>query len=245
MAAENSIEPASLDRSLVAPLWHTIVFLIVVLGTGLLQGYQQPKLAAIQLRSRLPLYASMIVFELILLAYVWLLGLRPAGKRLRDLIGGKWSSLRDVLSDISAAIVFWVLVAGVLIALQKVLGGSTAEMKAVKVLLPQTFPEMAAWIILASTAGFCEEVVFRGYLQRQFFAMTGSLNLAVVLQAIVFGSAHLYQGTKSALTITIYGAMFGILAAVRKSLRPGMIQHAGQDIFSGIAGSLLARRHYF
>jgi len=31
------------------------------------------------------------------------------------------------------------------------------------------------------------------------------------------------------ITITIYGALFGILAVMRKSLRPGMIQHAMQD----------------
>jgi hypothetical protein len=55
----------------------------------------------------------------------------------------------------------------------------------------------------------------------------------------------MYQGFKGVITISVYGAMFGVLAAVRKSLRPGMMQHAGQDIFSGIVGGILARRHYF
>jgi hypothetical protein len=55
----------------------------------------------------------------------------------------------------------------------------------------------------------------------------------------------MYQGVKGVITISIYGARFGILAVVRKSLRPGMMQHAGQDIFSGIVGGILARRHYF
>jgi hypothetical protein len=31
------------------------------------------------------------------------------------------------------------------------------------------------------------------------------------------------------ITITLYGALFGILAMMRKSLRPGMMQHAMQD----------------
>ena len=43
------------------------------------------------------------------------------------------------------------------------------------------------------------------------------------------------------LTITMYGALFGILAVMRKSLRPGMIQHAMQDASAGIAMSLLAK----
>ena len=233
------------DRSLVAPIWHTILFVFVVLALALLQGRQQPKLASLQLQSRLPLYGTMIAFELILFSYVWLLGLRPAGKRLRDVIGGRWTNLTDVLHDIGIAIVFWIIVAGVLLALEHILGQNATALRAVKLLLPQTPVEMAAWIALATTAGFCEEVVFRGYLQRQFLAITGRVELGVVLQALIFGFGHLYQGEKGVITITVYGAMFGILAVARNSLRPGMIQHAGQDIFSGIVGSLLARRHLF
>ena len=228
-----------------APIWHTVLFVFAVLVLALLQGRQQPKLANLQLQSRLPLYGTMIAFELILFAYVWLLGLRPAGKRLRDVIGGRWTTFADVLHDIGVAIVFWAIVAGVLLALEHILGQNPTAMKAVKLLLPQTPLEMAVWIVLATTAGFCEEVVFRGYLQRQFLAITWKVELAVVFQALVFGAGHLYQGEKGVITITVYGAMFGILAVARNSLRPGMMQHAGQDIFSGIVGSLLARRRLF
>jgi hypothetical protein len=34
--------------------------------------------------------------------------------------------------------------------------------------------------------------------------------------------------------IAAYGCLFGILAAWRKSLRPGMMAHAWQDLLSGI-----------
>jgi hypothetical protein len=47
---------------------------------------------------------------------------------------------------------------------------------------------------VAITAGICEEIVYRGYLQRQLSAFTGSLPIAVCLQAAIFGAAHLYQG---------------------------------------------------
>lgn len=43
------------------------------------------------------------------------------------------------------------------------------------------------------------------------------------------------------ITITVYGALFGILAVYRKSLRPGMIQHAMQDSFAGLGFALLKR----
>ena len=93
--------------------------------------------------------------------------------------------------------------------------------------------------------GLAEEFVFRGYLQRQLLAATGRNSWAILLQGVVFGVAHGYQGIKGVLTISVYGVMFGILAALRRSLRPGMMQHASQDIVSGLVGSFLAKRNYF
>ena len=112
-------------------------------------------------------------------------------------------------------------------------------------MLPQGPLEIAAWIALCVTAGFCEELVFRGYLQRQFSALIGRVDRSIALQAIVFGIGHMYQGFKGVITIAVYGALFGILAVIRKSLRPGMIQHASQDMFSGLVGGFLLRRHHF
>jgi uncharacterized protein len=233
------------DRSRVAPVWHTIVFVAVTLGLTFCQARQTPKLNTIHVPTRLPVYILMVIFELILLAYVWLLGLRPAGKRLRDIIGGKWNNWGDLWLDVGIAGLFWMAVAGMLFAMQFALGRNEATLKALRVLVPRTYAEMVLWVVLSVTAGFVEELIFRGYLQRQFFAWTGRVELAVVLQAAVFGAAHLYQGWQGAVTITVYGAFFGILAAWRKSLRPGMMQHAAQDTFSGLLGSFALRHHYF
>jgi hypothetical protein len=245
MASSQPISSAPNKRALVAPLWHTIVLVVVILGIALLQSRQPHQLDSVQLKSRLPLYAAQILFELILFAYVWLLGLRLTGTPVSELIGGKWASLRDMVQDIRVAVMFWIVVAGVLLVLNKVLGENAGGLRAVKALLPQGPLEMALWVVVCVTAGFCEEFVFRGYLQSQFVALTGRAEWAIVLQALVFGAGHGYQGMKGMITIAIYGAMFGILAAMSKSLRPGMIQHAGQDIFSGIVGSALARKNYF
>ena len=51
--------------------------------------------------------------------------------------------------------------------------------------------ESAVWIGVAITAGFCEELVYRGYLQLQFWSLMKNPWSAVALKAIVFGSAHL------------------------------------------------------
>jgi uncharacterized protein len=134
---------------------------------------------------------------------------------------------------------FWVAVFVMLMAFALTL--HFKGVSAAKNLLPQSGIELAFWIPVAFTAGFCEELLFRGYLQRQFLALTANVPASIVLQALVFGVGHLYQGWKGVVVITAYGALFGILAAMRKSLRPGMIQHGAQDALSGIGGYFLLK----
>ena len=106
-------------------------------------------------------------------------------------------------------------------------------------LLPHGVAEIALWIALSVTAGICEEAIFRGYLQRQFMAFTGSAPAGIIISAAAFGAAHLYQGYRMGILIGLYGAMFGILAHWRGSVRPGMMAHAWQDSVSGIlAGAI-------
>ena len=84
------------------------------------------------------------------------------------------------------------------------------------------------------SAGICEEVVFRGYFQRQFAAFTKSKWIGLVLQATLFGIAHGYQGIGSCMLIVVFGLIFGATAMWRKSLRSGMIAHAATDILGGL-----------
>jgi len=86
---------------------------------------------------------------------------------------------------------------------------------------------------LAASAGFEEELLFRGYLSQQFGAWTGSRAIAIILQGIVFGLAHGFYG-KAMLAVMLQGALLGLLAHWRKSLRPGMLAHGLQDTIGGL-----------
>jgi membrane protease YdiL (CAAX protease family) len=73
----------------------------------------------------------------------------------------------------------WALWMGLMNA--HVLGGGT---NAAQGLLPQGIPESLAWLPLALSAGFCEELAFRGDLQKQFQAITGSGAWAVLIKRL-------------------------------------------------------------
>jgi membrane protease YdiL (CAAX protease family) len=224
----------------VAPWWHTLLFVAIVVTLSILQSRPSVVAHATALPSRIPIYAGTLAYEVALFLYVWLLGLRLRRVPMRDIIGGKWARLEDFLIDVATAIGFWIVVVAVLAIVQIFVKYN--GVKAARELLPQTPAEVAAFLVLSVTAGFCEEFVFRGYLQRQFLALAQNAPVAIALQALVFAVGHLYQGWRPVIAITVYGALFGILAWYRKTLRPGMIQHAAQDTISGIVGGILLRR---
>jgi len=116
-------------------------------------------------------------------------------------------------------------------AVQRLLGPSNA--KSMSTLLPQSLLEILLWIVVSITAGFCEEMIFRGYLQRQLHALGGSIAGAVLGQGLVFGLFHSYQGWKNVIVISVLGIMYGVLAAWRRNLRANIAAHAWSDIWSG------------
>jgi uncharacterized protein len=227
-------------RGAVAPWWHTILFIGIIVGFSVFgEGFRVMERFS-SLPSRMPLYAAMLGYELFLFAYVWLLGLRARGIRIREIIGGRWNRFGDFLIDLAVAFLFWMVVVVALAVVQYFVRYNSIE--AAGRLLPRSVPEVVMFLVLSVTAGFCEEFIFRGYLQRQFLAWTGRAWVAILAQALVFGSGHLYQGWRGVVAITVYGALFGVLAWRRNSLRPGMMQHAAQDSLFGIAGMLLRHK---
>jgi membrane protease YdiL (CAAX protease family) len=176
--------------------------------------------------------------EWALTAFIWF-GIRRRGMRLQDLIGGSWPTVGSLLRDIGIAVSYLIaanLVLSVLGWLLKVTPGT-----GIRNVLPNGTAEMALWVMLALTAGICEEILFRGYLQRQFAALTKSTAAGLVLQGLAFGAAHGYQGVKYMCIIAVYGCLFGLLAIWRHSLRPGMMAHFIQDSVGGLAGRHLLK----
>ncbi len=226
-------------RRPVAAVWHTVA-LLVLLGGLIVAGFFRAQVMRAEPNAhRIAFYASTMTLEWILLGFVaW--GVRRHGGTVRGLIGGKWNSAKAFFIDVGVAIAFWIVALIVLTATAKALHANTMS-KDIMFLVPRTAAETIVWIAVALTAGFCEEAIFRGYLQKQFIAWTGSAVTGVILSAAVFGAGHAYQSAKAAGVIFVFGALFGILAEMRKSLRPGMIAHAWQDALSGIAVRFLPK----
>jgi hypothetical protein len=147
------------------------------------------------------------------------------------LVSGHWNRLGTFFRDLGLAVGFLVVAVPLVGVLAYLLGGNADS--ALGNITPKTKFELLVWLGLAATGGFCEELVFRGYLTQQFSAWTGSLVLALVLQGVAFGLAHGYYH-KIMVVVMIQGWLLGLLAYWRKSLRPGMLAHGLQDAFGGL-----------
>jgi len=234
MVTAASISSPQPKPELIAPVWHTAllvsIFLGITIAGALFQGHAQSTPGALQQHPNVvPLYLSVIAAEWFLVYGVWA-GIRSRGLHLSDLIGGRWSSVQTVLIDLVLAGIVWLLWIAIQIGVSRLM---PSHAKSVSALFPQTFLEIVLWIATSLTAGFCEEVAFRGYFQKQFAAITRSPIAAIILQAILFGISHGYQGLRAILMIALFGLLYGVLAQWRKSLRPGMILHAWSDIYAG------------
>jgi uncharacterized protein len=232
-------------------LLHLALLLAILLGFSYVGAEGQQR--TVERFGRPAFYTATIVWEWVLLAYVWV-GMRRQRLTLAQITGGRWKTPEDVLLDLALAAGFWFIAVGVLVGVGFLLGlaqsathaGQETQalkeaMKKVGFLAPANTREIILFLVLAATAGFCEEIIFRGYLQRQFITLTHSSFAGIVLSAAVFGASHGYQGAPRMVQIGVFGLLFGILFHFRKSLRPGMIAHAWHDSIVGIFLYILQR----
>jgi CAAX protease family protein len=230
----NTVVAAADRKELAFPAWHTAALLgmvaaIVGLSTRLHGAAHSGE------SHRLAGYLVIAAFEWTMAAWI-VAGCRMQGESILCLLGEFTVRWRTIFRDCGLAVGFLVL-ANVVLGLVRHLVAA-APNDSLRNLLPHTAMEIAAFLGLTVTAAFCEELIYRGYLQRQFTVWTGSVPIGLAFQGIAFGASHAYQGFGMVLVIALYGCLFGLLATWRKSLRPGMIAHLLQD---AVGGMILAR----
>jgi membrane protease YdiL (CAAX protease family) len=98
--------------------------------------------------------------------------------------------------------------------------------------LPASTVERRWFAALSITAGFCEELLFRGFLLR--YLHTSPLHLpfvwAALASALILGAHHLYQGRQGFLSTAMFGLVFTAALLVTGNLWAGMVCHAAIDL---------------
>jgi len=95
--------------------------------------------------------------------------------------------------------------------------------------IPRTGTERAWIVLVALTAGFGEELLYRGYF---IAVLAPSLSWwgAAALSVVSFGLAHNYQGPAGIVRAAAIGAVMTLVVAATGSLLPAMVLHATMDL---------------
>jgi membrane protease YdiL (CAAX protease family) len=230
--------PESRMQAVAGPV-HTVVLLLVLTGITLLGYYSLNRTGSLEVPNRLRFYWPTMIWEWLAFGYIYW-GVRRHGKTFADMAGPRWKGAKEFFIDLVLALGTWVVSLIVLSTVSHLLH-ATGSLEAAKRIAPRGALEDVTYLALVITAGICEETIFRGYLQRQFVALFRNVPLGVLASAILFGAGHIYQGLRPAIVIVVFGLLFGILAEVRKNIRPGIIMHAWQDGLSGFLIRLLPK----
>jgi CAAX protease family protein len=99
-------------------------------------------------------------------------------------------------------------------------------------LMPQTPREFQLFLLVAITAGICEELLFRGFVMWYLAVWTGAIPAAVI-SSVLFGFAHIYIGIPHVIRSGLVGAVFATLVLATGSLWPAIVLHAAVDLFAG------------
>lgn len=234
-------DPLGLTQQ-VAPWWHTAVLVALLLGMSVMGGLvtKKQQLVGHQMQT----YIFAIVSEWVILGFVWW-GLWIRRVPLKTLLGERHKGWAGFGRDVAYAAVFWIIAIlvldGAALLLKLIHLGKAGPPAKVLALAPTTPLEFFLWFLVCVTAGICEELLFRGYLLRQFSSLGGKVWLGVVLSSLVFGAAHGYEGIAIMIVIFLYGVLFCLLMLKSKSLRPGMMAHGWHDFITGVA---LAAMHH-
>lgn len=197
---------------------------------------------------RLALYASTIAVQWVVVAIVlWrtaVHGIHPA--RLGLAVPDPWLTIS------ASTILSLVVLANQIFSIRRLTAQPT-EIRGVLPelalkIFPQTDIERLVFVALVTTVALCEELIYRGFVQRVFRDVCHDSAFAgILISAIFFALAHVYQGRRGIVSTFTVGVIFATMRWWTGSLIPTAFAHFVADLVVGflapkrLRAALLAR----
>lgn len=246
-ASESSAaDHLSFEESSIAGSGHFVLVLIILASFPLILRFTH-LMPTDQMHAAVAgRFSPLLRFLLFVIVYLWFLftitavGVGAEGRaQRRELVGTRAARDSGFLKTIAVAILAFAAIAGIGIGFNifsAQLGmGSSSNLQAMS---PHTLPEALGFLAAVISAGFVEEFVFRGYIQRQLEAATKNVFLASLFQVILFTLVHFYQPAFRLIPVFLIGCVLTVIAKWRKSLVPGMIAHGAGDAMGSLINLL-------
>ena len=107
---------------------------------------------------------------------------------------------------------------------------------------PKSWAQFPLWIVVSASAGFWEEIIYRGALFHILVNLTNSIPFAFVFTSLAFASVHLRRGLRSGLFILVFASAVQWLVAFTGTLYIAMVVHFVYDVLVGVTVILAEQR---
>jgi uncharacterized protein len=219
--------------------WDFAVILIFLGALAPAIGYRRLRrligAPSISTTDRLALYASTIAFQWLVVAVIlWRVsvhGIRPAALG----IAIPNPALAATLSLVLSGLAFANQLFGIRrLSLHPSELKGTVPQVAMRI-FPQNDIERLVFVALTVTVALCEELIYRGFVQRVLEDWAGGAVLAGVFgSALLFALAHLYQGRRGLASTFVVGIIFASVRSWTGSLVPTAAAHFVADLTIGL-----------
>jgi uncharacterized protein len=198
-------------------LFLTVFLLIIVLGYPIWDYFYMKKVKN-NLVNKWRMYGEMMITQWVLVAIVsvyWSI----TNRSLNDLFYFE-NPLLSFHPDSLLAVVLGIGISFGMFALILVFSKTIRQKisdalndESIQFLLPSTLGERLLFLLVAVTAGFCEEIIFRGVMLYYLSHLTFELPILAIgiISSLLFGMVHLYQGWKGVFLTTYLGAIMFFL----------------------------------
>lgn len=211
--------------------WPGRLFLVLLIaGVPILASLQPAAVEKMELPPRSALYASAI-------SVVWILAGLTGGVLLMEgvplaAIGLHGGPVTGILGWALAAAFGSLLSSLVITRVGARLGAR--ESRLAFYLIPTDARERGIFLWLSVSAGFCEELVYHGFVLAGLAAWLESGWLAAAIANLAFGVLHGYQNTVGIVRAGVMGMILSVPVIVGAGLVPGMIAHFLVDAALGL-----------
>lgn len=208
--------------------WAVLVLIVFVLPAVALRQHRAMMAGDMPVPSRQRLYVSALATHAVLLTLVWLVSSETRAVFLTAYSPRWWHVL---LGLIALAIGLTPVVARV------ELEGAVGRER-VRLLAPRTRGEHALFYVVSVSAGFAEELAFRGALFTLLAALIGGWLAPALLTSATFGLVHVFQGWRGAALAGLIGLREQLVVGLTGTLFVAIVVHM---LHNAIAGTLIAR----
>jgi membrane protease YdiL (CAAX protease family) len=215
-----------------------IIAVVIPLYVGLLISYRLGS-------NHIPLWGDVVILGgpfaylgmVISLMIVWIVS------RMRGVSWGEFglarpkSWIRTILVGIGVSLALLIAAIFLVNPLMKFLNLGLQDLSRFDVLYNNLPALIINLVFMWITAGWVEELLWRGYLMNRLTNLFGKTKLAwafiLISSAAIFGFAHIYQGPAGIIRVGIFGLLFGLaFLLLRFRLWPLVIAHIIIDTVS-------------